>query len=56
MLANSNKPDFIYIDWRSEMLAALVPLLLNLGMTIEQIAEQSGVDLEAVRQAANRQM
>lgn len=32
-----------------------VPLLLQAGMTVEQIAEQLGVDLEAVRQASQAQ-
>lgn len=36
----------------AEMLAMTVPLLLNQGMTVEQIAEQLQVEVEAVRQAA----
>jgi predicted transposase/invertase (TIGR01784 family) len=35
-----------------ELLATAVPLLLRTGMTLEQIAEQLGVDVEAVHQAA----
>jgi hypothetical protein len=34
------------------MLARTVPVLLNAGMSIDQIAEQLQVDTEAVRQAA----
>ena len=37
---------------KAEMLAVTVPLLLNTGMTLEQIAEHLKVDVEAVRQAA----
>lgn len=36
----------------AEMLAVTVPLLLKTGMTVEQIAEQLKVDVEAVRRAA----
>lgn len=36
----------------AEMLALTVPLLLKTGMTVEQIAEQLKVDVEAVRRAA----
>lgn len=36
---------------QAEMLAATVPLLLKTGMTVEQIAEQLSVDVEAVRRA-----
>lgn len=39
---------------REQLLAATVPLLLQTGMTIEQIAEQIGVEVEAVRQSAQR--
>lgn len=39
---------------REELLAATVPLLLQTGMTIEQIAEQIGVEVEVVRQSAQR--
>jgi predicted transposase YdaD len=39
---------------REELLAATVPLLLQTGMTIEQIAEQIRVDVEVVRQSAQR--
>jgi predicted transposase/invertase (TIGR01784 family) len=37
---------------QAELLAATVPLLLNAGLTIEQIATQLKVEVEAVRQAA----
>lgn len=36
----------------AEMLAVTVPLLINTGMTIEQIAEQLKVDVNAVRRVA----
>jgi predicted transposase/invertase (TIGR01784 family) len=39
-------------EGRQEMLAVTVPLLLETGMTIEQIAEQLKVNVEAVRRAA----
>jgi predicted transposase/invertase (TIGR01784 family) len=39
----------------AEMLAVSVPVLLKTGMTIEQIAEQLKVNVEAVRQAAQEQ-
>lgn len=42
-------------EGREELLAAAVPLLLKSGMTVEQIAEQLGVDLEKVKQAAQQQ-
>jgi predicted transposase/invertase (TIGR01784 family) len=35
----------------AEMLAVTVPVLLKTGMTVEQIAEQLKVEVEAVRQA-----
>ena len=38
----------------SEMLKAVVPLLLKTGMSIEQIAQQLNVDVEAVRLAAQQ--
>ena len=38
-------------EMKAEMLAVTVPLLLNTGMTLEQIAEHLKVDVEAVRQA-----
>lgn len=40
---------------RQELLATAVPLLLQSGMTVEQIASQLGVELEAVKQAAGQQ-
>jgi predicted transposase YdaD len=36
----------------AEMLESTVPLLLKGGMTIEQIAKQLKVDVEAVRRAS----
>lgn len=42
-------------EGREELLAAAVPLLLKSGMTVEQIAEQLGVELEAVKQATKQQ-
>ncbi len=39
---------------REQLLAATVPLLLQTGMTIEEIAEQIGVEVEVVRQSAQR--
>lgn len=36
----------------AEMLTVTVPLLLKTGMTVEQIAEQLEVDVEAVRRAS----
>lgn len=41
---------------RQSMLARTVPLLLDAGLSIEQIAQQLQMDVEAVRRAAqNRQ-
>ena len=40
---------------RQEGNLAAVPLLLEAGMIVEQIAQQLGVDLQAVRQAAQQQ-
>ncbi len=37
---------------REEILRATVPLLLKTGMTVEQIAQQLNVDIEAVQSAA----
>jgi predicted transposase YdaD len=54
----------VYQQWReetlqegrqsreAEMLMTTVPLLLKTGMSVEQIAQQLKVDIEAVRQAA----
>ncbi|HEY9799050.1 MAG TPA: Rpn family recombination-promoting nuclease/putative transposase [Leptolyngbyaceae cyanobacterium] len=39
-------------EQKAEMLKAVVPLLLKTGMSIEQIAQQLNVDIEAVRLAA----
>jgi predicted transposase YdaD len=36
---------------QAEMLTATVPILLKTGMTVEQIAEELKVEVEAVRQA-----
>jgi predicted transposase/invertase (TIGR01784 family) len=40
---------------QAEMLAATVPILLKTGMTVEQIAEELKVEVEAVRQAVQEQ-
>ncbi len=37
-----------------EMLRVIVPLLLKAGMSVEEIAQQLPVDLEAVRLAAQQ--
>lgn len=42
-------------EMKVELLAVTVPLLLQTGLTKEQIAQQLKVDIEAVRQAAQRQ-
>ncbi|PZD73542.1 hypothetical protein C1752_02056 [Acaryochloris thomasi RCC1774] len=39
-------------EGRAEMLAVTVPVLLKAGMTVEQIAKQLKVEVEAVRRAA----
>ena len=41
-------------EGREEILKAAVPLLLKTGMSIEQIAQQLNVDVEAVRLAAQQ--
>jgi predicted transposase/invertase (TIGR01784 family) len=41
-------------EQKAEMLKAAVPLLLKTGMSIEQIAQQLNVDVEAVRLAAQQ--
>jgi len=40
---------------KAELLAVTVPLLLQTGLTLEQIAQQLTVELEEVRQAAQGQ-
>ncbi|MEC4818402.1 MAG: DUF2887 domain-containing protein [Scytonema sp. PMC 1069.18] len=40
------------LEQKTEMLKVTVPLLLKMGMSMEQIAQQLNVDLEAVRSAA----
>lgn len=42
-------------EMKAELLAVTVPLLLQTGLTQEQIAQQLKVDIEAVRQAAQGQ-
>ncbi len=42
-------------EGRVEMLSAIVPLLLETGLTMAQIAEQLQVDLSLVQQAAQPQ-
>ncbi|WNN88750.1 Rpn family recombination-promoting nuclease/putative transposase [Gloeocapsopsis dulcis] len=39
---------------REEGKLAAVPLLLEAGMTVEQIAERLGIDLEVVRRVAQQ--
>lgn len=39
----------------TEMLAATVPVLLEAGMTVEQISEQLQIEVEAIRQAAQKE-
>jgi predicted transposase YdaD len=41
-------------EQKAEILKAAVPLLLKTGMSIEQIAQQLNVDVEAVRLAAQQ--
>jgi predicted transposase YdaD len=41
-------------DGREEILRATVPLLLKAGMSVEQIAQQLNVDVEAVQSAAQQ--
>ena len=38
----------------AEMLEVTVPLLLKMGMSVEQIAQQLNVDVEAVREASQQ--
>ena len=42
-------------EGREEGKLAAVPLLLKAGLTVEQIAEQLEIDIEAVRQIAQQQ-
>ncbi len=39
---------------KTEMLRAVVPLLLKTGMSVEQIAQQLNVDVEDVQSAAQQ--
>ncbi len=41
-------------EGQKEILKAVVPLLLKTGMSIEQIAQELNVDVEAVRLAAQQ--
>lgn len=41
-------------EQKTEMLRAVVPLLIEKGMTVEQIAQQLNVDVEAVQSAAQQ--
>lgn len=41
-------------EQKTEILRAVVPLLLKTGMTVEQIAQQLNVDVEAVKSAAQQ--
>ncbi|NJP12522.1 MAG: Rpn family recombination-promoting nuclease/putative transposase [Leptolyngbyaceae cyanobacterium RU_5_1] len=40
-------------EGKEEALAVTVPLLLKTGMTVEQIAQQTGIDVEVIRRIAN---
>ena len=42
-------------EMKAELLAVTVPLLLQTGLNLEQIAQQLKVEIEAVRQAAQGQ-
>jgi len=37
---------------QEQVLAVTVPLLLQAGLTIEQIAQQTGIDIEMIRRVA----
>jgi predicted transposase YdaD len=39
----------------AEILQVLVPLLLRMGMSVEQIAQEVNIDVEAIRRAANQE-
>jgi predicted transposase/invertase (TIGR01784 family) len=41
-------------EGREEILAVTVPLLLKVGMSIEQIAQQTGIDVEVIRRVAQQ--
>lgn len=41
-------------EGREEILRVTVPLLLKMGMSVEQIAQQLNVDVESVRLAAQQ--
>ena len=41
-------------EGREEILRVAVPLLLKTGMTVERIAQQLNVDVEAVQSAAQQ--
>jgi predicted transposase/invertase (TIGR01784 family) len=42
-------------EGKEETLAVTVPLLLNAGMTIEQIAQQTGLAIDLIQRAAQPQ-
>lgn len=41
-------------EGREEILAVTVPLLLKAGFTVEQIAQQTGVDAAVIRRVAEQ--
>ncbi|QSJ21115.1 hypothetical protein JYQ62_35155 [Nostoc sp. UHCC 0702] len=41
-------------EQKTEMLRVIVPLLLKMGMSVEEIAQQINVDLEAVQLATQQ--
>ena len=42
-------------EGRVEILAVTVPLLLRAGLTVEQIAQQTGVEVTLIRRIAQQQ-
>lgn len=40
-------------EGKAEILAVTVPLLLNAGMTVEQIAQETGIEIEVIRGLVN---
>jgi predicted transposase YdaD len=43
-------------EGRAEILAVTIPLLLKAGITVEQIAQQTGVDIAVIRRIAQQQI
>lgn len=42
-------------EGKEEILAVTVPLLLKAGMTVEQIAQQTGMDVMVIRRISQQQ-